>query len=138
MGSFELMEHTADVGIVARGETLADVFAQAALGLTSVLADPAAIEEREERAVEAEAPDREALLAGWLNELVYLFDVHGLLFRSFTVSEVTDTHLRAICHGERVDPARHELRTGVKSATYHMLKVKQENGGWRARVILDI
>ena len=138
MGSYELVEHTADVGVLARGQTLEEAYAQAALGLTSVMADPGTIEERVEREVDVTAPDREALLVAWLNELVYLFDAHNLLFRRFEVLEVAETRLRARCHGEQVDPSRHRIRTGVKSATYHQLEVRRAGGEWRAHVILDI
>lgn len=137
MGGFEFIDHTADVGVLASGDTLADVFAQAALGMMSFMTDLESIREREVREVVVSAPDREALLVAWLNELVYLFGVEGLLFRRFEVLEVGDTHLRAQCHGERLDPTRHRVTTEIKSATYHMLEVKK-NDSWHARVILDI
>jgi SHS2 domain-containing protein len=41
-----------------------------------------------------------------------------------------------VCYGERYDPARHRLKTGIKSATYHMLEVDAEKH--RVRVIFDI
>ena len=37
MAGFELLEHTADVGIRARGATLEEAFEQATLGLAVVL-----------------------------------------------------------------------------------------------------
>ena len=137
MGGFEFMEHTADVGVLASGDTLADVFVQAALGMVSFMSTLESIQEREVREVEVTAPDREALLVAWLNELVYLFGVEGLLFRRFEVLELDDTRLRARCHGERLDQRRHRITAEVKSATYHMLEVKK-NDSWHARVILDI
>ena len=137
MSGFEFIEHTADIGVLASGDTLADVFAQAALGMVSFMSGLESIQEREVREVEVSAPDRETLLVAWLNELVYLFGVEGLLFRRFEVLEVDDTHLRARCHGERLDRTRHRVTAEVKSATYHMLEVKK-NDSWHARVILDI
>jgi len=71
---FEILEHTADIGIVARGKNLAEVFAQAAKGMFSLITDLNTVEERVERRVKVEAPDIESLLVAWLNELVYLFD----------------------------------------------------------------
>jgi SHS2 domain-containing protein len=137
VNGFEFIDHTADVGVVAHGDTLAEVFVQAALGMVSFMSDLDAIEEREIREVEVTASDQEALLVAWLNELVYLLGVEDLLFRRFEVLEVDDTHLQARCHGERLDHARHRITTEVKSATYHMLEVKK-NDSWHARVILDI
>ena len=82
----------------------------------------------------------EALLVAWLNELVYLFDVEGMVFKSFQIQEMDDTHLKALCYGEQLDTERHRLGIGPKAATYHMLEVRKEPEaeGWRARVILDI
>jgi len=44
--------------------------------------------------------------------------------------------LKATCYGEKYDPSRHHLKTGVKSATYHMLKVDKENN--QVQVIFDV
>jgi len=137
VSGYELIDHTADVGIRAWGESLADVFAQAALGMFSFISDLESVQERESREVVVEGADREVLLVAWLNELVYLFGVEGLLFRRFDVLEMEDTRIRARCHGERLDQARHSVTAEVKSATYHMLEVKR-NDLWHARVILDI
>ena len=137
MSGYELIDHTADVGIRAWGESLAEVFAQAALGMFSFISDLESVQERESREVVVEGADREVLLVAWLNELVYLFGVEGLLFRRFDVLEMEDTRIRARCHGERLDQARHSVTAEVKSATYHMLEVKR-NDLWHARVILDI
>ncbi len=137
MSVFEITDHTADVGIHAHGETLGEVFAQSALGMFSIISDLQRVHERESRQVEVEAPDREALLVAWLNELIYLSAVEGLLFRRFQVLDVKDTRVRALCHGERFDRGRHRMNTEVKAATYHMLQV-YEDDHWHARVILDI
>jgi SHS2 domain-containing protein len=37
-----------------------------------------------------------------------------------------------------VDPGRHRLGTVVKAATYHQLTIRQADGGWEIKVILDI
>ena len=137
MGSFQILEHTGEVGVLARGRSLEETFVQAAKGLFSLMVDPQTIEEEEERWVEVEATDREALLVAWLNHLIYLFDVEGLLLCRFRVEEVDEKHLKAVCHGEKLSPKRHQLNLAIKAATYHMVEVREENGWW-ARVILDI
>jgi SHS2 domain-containing protein len=59
-----------------------------------------------------------------------------LLFKRFDISDFDGRSLKATCHGERYDPSRHRLKTGVKAATYHMLKVDTDKN--RVRVIFDI
>lgn len=136
MKNFELIEHTSDIGLVAYGKALAEAFANAAGGMFSIIAEIDKVREVESRRVEVSADDIEGLLFEWLNSLLYYFDVETLLFREFNITEFEDTRLVAECRGEKYDPSRHRLKTGVKSATYHMLEVDRE--GNRVRVILDI
>jgi SHS2 domain-containing protein len=134
---FEILEHTADIGIIAYGADLKQAFANAARGLSSLITDPGGVEERLHRDIEFSADDEESLLVDWLNELVLYFDTEGIIFRRFEISELDSRHLKARGYGERVDSARHELKTGVKAATYHLLKIERDKG-YRVQVILDI
>jgi SHS2 domain-containing protein len=136
MKKYELIEHTADIGLKARGETLAEAFANAALGMFSLVAELKNVGEKTSRRVEVKADDIEGLLFEWLNSLLYYFDVDMLLFRRFDIMEFEDTRLAATCYGEKYDPARHSLRMGVKSATYHQLEVSKETK--TVRVIFDV
>lgn len=136
MRRFELIEHTADMGLVAYGHDLAEAFANAAYGLFSIMADLGRVQERESRQVELKEEDMEALLFEWLNYLLYVFDVEGLLLKRFDMERFDGSSLKATCHGEKYDPSRHQLKTGVKSATYHMMKVDGEKN--QVRVIFDV
>ena len=140
MGSFEILEHTGEIGIQAYGETAARVFDQTARGMFSFMVQLGAVEEREVRPVEADGANMGALLVAWLNELIFLFDVEQMVFKRFHIKDIDDTHLKALCYGEYLDPERRRFSIGPKAATYHMLEVEQdsETSGWRARVILDI
>ena len=136
MKRFEFIEHTADVGLIAYGETLAEAFASAAYGMFSIIAELDAVQETELRRVEISEDDLEGLLFEWLNSLIYFFDVEMLLFKRFDIINLEGCRLEAMCYGEKYDPSRHCLKTGVKSATYHMLKVDREKK--QVRVIFDV
>jgi len=136
MRRFRFIEHTADVGLVAYGRDLGEAFANAAYGMFSIIAELKSVREKESRQVEIQEADVEALLFEWLNRLIYLFDVEGLLLRKFDIREFDETHLKAVCYGEKYDPSRHQIRLGVKSATYHMLQVDREKN--QVQVIFDI
>ncbi len=133
---FQLIEHTADVGLIAYGQTLAEAFANAAYGLFSIIAELKTVKETESRQLELSEEDPEALLFEWLNRLIYLFDVEMLLFKRFDVRDFDGRGLKATCYGEKYDSSRHQLKTEVKAATYHMLKVDSEKN--QVQVILDI
>ena len=134
---FEILDHTADVGVIAYGTDLNQVFANAARALFSLITELDNVEEVLYRDIELTASDEGSLLVGWLNELVYRFDTEGVLFKRFDIIRLDDTHLKARGYGERVDSSKHKLKTGVKGATYHMLKVDKTDG-FRVQVIFDI
>lgn len=136
MERFELIEHTADTGLAANGRTLKEAFANAAYGMFSIIAELDAVEEKLSRRVEVDGDDDESLLFEWLNSLLYYLDVEGILFSRFDIAEFGEKHLVAECYGEEYDPARHQMKTGVKSATYHMLEVDREKK--RVQVIFDV
>ncbi len=134
---FEFIDHTADVGVIAYGQDIRQAFANAARALSSLIAEPEDIRETLHRDIAVTAGDEEGLLVEWLNELIYLFDAEGLIFKRFDINSLSGRQLRARAYGEKADPAWHKLKTGVKAATYHLLKVDPDNGG-RVQVIFDV
>ncbi len=136
MKRFQFIEHTADIGLIAYGQSLSEAFANAAYGLFSIIAELKTVKEIESRQLELNEEDSEALLFEWLNRLIYLFDVEMLLLKRFDIRDFDGRGLKAICYGEKYDPSRHQLKTGVKSATYHTLKV--DRGKNQVRVIFDV
>jgi SHS2 domain-containing protein len=135
---YDILEHPADVGIEARGASLAEAFAQAAEGLMSLILDPAHVVQRESRRIDLTASDTEQLLVRWLSEVLYLFDGCGFAASRFEVQLRAPASLTATVHGEVFSPSRHTVRTDVKAVTYHLLHVRQDPEGCVVRVYLDI
>ena len=134
---FEIIEHTADVGIRAYGTSIKEAFVNAARGLFSLITELDDVKEVEHRDIEMTAPDQESLLVQWLNELIYLFDVENIIFKSFEIIQLSNVELKARAYGEKVDTSRHRLKTGVKAATYHMLSIDKHKE-CRVEVLFDI
>jgi SHS2 domain-containing protein len=137
-GRFEFVDHTGDLGVRVFGESLPRLFEQAAHALTFILTDPETIRTSEARKLLLDAKTDEELLITWLNELVYLFDTEGLLFKAYDVLSVHDHHLEALAQGEIYVESRHPIKTAVKAATYHQLKIENHEGVWTALVIFDL
>ncbi len=144
MKKYQIIETTADIGIAAEGRDLPEVFSRAAAGMMSLITDSDRVEPREARTVRAQARDLEGLLVAWLNELLYLFETEDFVVKDCVVIAVADGHgggdlgLEAQVRGERVDRARHVLKTAIKAVTYHRLALTQVKGAWQARVIFDV
>ena len=138
MKRFDLLEHTADAGIIAYGADLREAFSNAAYGMFCLMADLEQVREETSRRVRVEASDREGLVVAWLNELLYLCDADRLIFRRFDILALAGSSLEAEAWGEEVDASRHGLKSGVKAATYHMLQVLEGPGRCSIRVIFDV
>ena len=134
---FEIVDHTADVGLIAYGADVSQAFANAARALFSLITELDDVEEFLHRDIELVAPDEESLLVEWLNELICLFDTENIVFKRFDITKLNNTQLKARSYGEKVDSSKHKLKVGVKAATYHMLKV-EKGDGCKIQVLFDI
>ncbi len=133
-----MLEHPADVGFLAYGATLEELFANAALALLSLGCELEGIEERERRELAATGEDTEALLYAWLAEILAVADAEQMVFRRVELTALEPGRARGIAHGEKFDRARHRAGTSIKAVTYHQFRVEQTPDGWRARVYLDV
>jgi SHS2 domain-containing protein len=132
---YEFIEHTADIGIKAYGESVEESFANAALGMFNVMTDVSKVEPVGEYDVKVESDNLENLLVDWLGELLFLHETQDVLLSEFDV-KIEDLSLTAKVRGETLDRKKHELKDDVKAITYHMLEVNQEEG--YLKVLLDI
>lgn len=135
---FEIIEHPADVGFLAYGRTLEELFANAALAMMSLGYELDAIEERERREIAAEGRDTEEMLFEWLAEILAISDAGKLVFRRFEIAELVAGRVRGAAWGEKFDRGRHRAGTYIKAVTYHQLRVEKKDEGWTAQVYLDV
>lgn len=137
-GSFQLLEHPSDIGFLARGDSREQALAEASGALTSIMVDPSTIETREERSVQVSGSDSASQVVNWLNEILFLFDTEGIVFREFIVESWTTAGIRGRAQGEPLDLQRHEIRTAVKAVTYHQFDLRETADGWELRVFVDV
>ena len=135
---FELLEHTADIGIRAWGETPAELFENAAIAVESVAVELERVEPRIAYPIFASGEDLESLLVNWLNEVVYYMDGGRVAMSRFRINSLTETQAAGHGWGEPRDAERHPPRIVVKAATYHQLRIFHDNDRWVAEVYLDI
>ena len=136
--NYELIEHTADVGIRVKGKELKDLFVNAALAMFDIMAQPKSkVPLRLEKVkVTQEADTLEDLFIGWLNELLSLSATKEIVFSSFNIILLGQHNIEAEALGGHFKDFAIEKE--IKAATYHQLKVEQTDSGWIAEVILDV
>jgi SHS2 domain-containing protein len=131
---FQEVEHIADRAFTVRGRDLAELFALAAHALCAIQGQPTDTRQTVFREVEVSGVDRETLLVNWLNEILYLQDVHQESYSGFEVMAISDTSLRASLRGE---PSASSRRT-IKAVTFHGLKIERLSDAWEATIVVDV
>jgi SHS2 domain-containing protein len=133
---------TADIAFEATGRDLPELFTAAVDATVNVMIDNLdAIESRETLQIELSSDKIDMLLFDILQELIYFKDAWRLLLR---VREAQIDHkdeayfLKATLAGEQLDATRHQQRADVKAVTLHGFSVEKHDGGWKAKVLLDI
>jgi SHS2 domain-containing protein len=130
--SYRWIEHTAEVELHIEAASEQAVFADALAALSELIG-----EDTEGTSVSREvalaARDRAALLAAWLDELIYLLETEDLVPDLVERLELHDTTLAATVRAHRGRP-----RHLVKGATYHELAFEGSEKGFRATVVLDV
>ena len=135
-GHYEVLEHTADVGLRLRGATLEEVFEAAGEGFAS-LQDAWFPPDGDGRELRVTADDLGGLLVAWLDELLHLHESEDLVFGGFNVDHPTEQELRAVVTvAPRADRVLEGV--GIKAATYHRLRFERAGDGWVADVYLDV
>ena len=135
-GGFELLEHQADVGVRAWGETLAEACEQAAWAVADILGargtGPGA-----RRAIRVTGTDEGGVLVDFLNELLLLHETEDPGFAAILVRSATPTALEAEVELVPLSDATEGIP--VKAATFHRLRVEHRpDGSIEARVYLDV
>ena len=138
MKEFEIIEHTADIGIKAYGKNLAECFENAAKGMFAIITDNSKIDSIGEYRIELKSNTLEELLVDWLSELLFLNSAYNLVFGEFKVNlDEEDAKLSADVFGEEYKREKHGYGVEIKAVTYHMLEIKK-GSPCEVQVLFDI
>ncbi|MCY4404276.1 MAG: archease [Candidatus Poribacteria bacterium] len=136
---FEFIEHTADAGMLVRGDTVISLFTNAAHGLFEMIAVVDTIDEVSVMDIHVQVETIEALFVAWLDELIFKHETEDMFFKRAEILSVSSTELCAKVYGEPTNYDKHVVYTEIKAVTYHQLYVKQNpEGDWEAQVIFDL
>jgi SHS2 domain-containing protein len=136
--SWQLLDHTADLGMDVEGSSLEEVFACAGRAIFELMAELDAVEIRVSRDLVVEGTDLADLWVNFLREALYLWSGESLLIKEVQIRQIADTALEATLSGEAYDSGRHVLNMEIKAATYHQAEVVRTPKGWKGRVIFDV
>lgn len=124
------MEHTAELEVELTAESAEGVLEEALRAFAELAGRGDG--ELVEYPIEVEGSDLPALLAAWLDELLFLAETERFLPEEADVS-VSGARATGVVRGRKGDP-----RPLVKAVTLHRLRFRPEDGLWRGRVVLDV
>ena len=135
---FETFEHTADVGVIGKGSTMAEAFENCAYGMFSIMAELEKYQPTTNKPVTAVGTDDVMLLERFLSALLVLFDGDGLLPIDIEITEISLGRLTAWVAARKIGEDIEWLGPQVKAVTYHQMAVENTQGEWRAKAIFDV
>lgn len=137
---YEFLEHTADVKFKAYGGNLREAFENAGKAMFDVMVEVEKVNPRKKKEFKIKTEDLKALLYDFLEELIILHEIEGMVFSKFKVriKKLGGYELKAGVLGEKLNREKHGLKTGVKAVTYHEMKIHREENNYWVQVVLDV
>lgn len=136
--AYELIDHTADIGIRVNEPTIKDLFQTAAHAMYDQITDRSKLTGTFTKDIHVNGMDRPDLLINWLRELLWVWTIDNCLVKQITITEISDNHVRADCSYDDFLPETHDILKDVKAVTYHGASVEQTDTGWEATIIFDV
>lgn len=144
MKNFKVLDHPADIGIIAYGKNLEDLFINSSIGVTSLMIDTETLSKELEKIINIEGGNIDDLFTKWLDEIIYLSDSEGYFVKEIDELKIINDALskvltlQARLKGEKYKKEKHQVKLYLKAVTYHQLKIKQTKEGWKATVYFDV
>jgi SHS2 domain-containing protein len=139
-GGYRFLDHMTDAVIEAYGETLEESFENAAKGVNDTMVDLKTVRPDREIRIAAEGHDLYSLLFDWLDKVMLLLVVDGIVMSEFSVKikQENGYSLEGVAKGEQLNLDRHRYKVEIKAVTYHEMEIKQEKGKASVRFLLDL
>jgi len=138
MKYYELIDHTADLGIRVSGKNLSTLFSNAGHALFDLMADNSALVADRQKELRLRADDLDELMFLWIRTLLAEFVCESWMYMHFDVSITQQRSLWALLRGHKTVMPQHLLRNDLKAITYHELHVSMRDNVWTTQLIFDV
>jgi SHS2 domain-containing protein len=135
---YEIIDHTADLGMVVKGADAKDLFTNAAYAMMDIMVEEDRGGKGAKRQIAIEGEDYSDLMVRWLGEILYLFDAERQLVWGIEITAIGPNRLESFLALTSLEEWRHEIKREIKAVTYHGISVQKVNDEWEARIIFDI
>lgn len=132
---FKILPHTADVRLLIFGNSYAELFQNALLGMKAIIKPEETLEKSDWRKIKIESLDATALLVDFLSEVLYLIQTNHEIYDEVKIFELSQSNLEGAIRGKKFKDIKEE----IKAVTYHEAYVQcKDVDKWEAMVIFDL
>ena len=139
---FEEIEHTADTGLLACGDTLPELLANLAFGMLHIITGDIDDQPIIKRKIKVEGRSLTDIIVGWLSEINYLLSVDHYLPTGIEINSIDQTLgnfiLSSDLYGRDSTLIEPSFNTEIKAVTYHKLLCEKRDDEYIGQVIFDI
>ena len=145
---YDYFDVTADIGFYAYGKSLEEAYENAGLAMFNVITDIKKVKKQQSKEFEIVSVVLVSLLYDYLEELLFLQDTEFLFFSDFNIniekivdensSSLENYKLTCSAYGEEINWDVHTHKSEVKAITFHKMCVKEDDGVFKLRTILDL
>ena len=136
--SYQIIDHTADLGIIITGKDEKNLFIHAAYAMTDIMVKGDITTKTVSKEVFIKGEDFPDLMVKWLGEILYFFNGERLVLHSIEITSISPIMLSSTLILSGFDPKHHQVEREIKAVTYHQIFVDKVSDEWQARVIFDI
>ena len=134
MKEYDILEHSADLKIVAYGKDLKSLFGNALKGMFLSIEPEIIFDDKVTRKIELSEEEQDLCLIDFLSEALYQSDVNNEAYFDVKFIKFEPREIVAELNGNAVKGFREE----IKAVTYHGFEIKETNSGLEAQIIFDI
>ncbi|MBF0253236.1 MAG: archease [Candidatus Omnitrophica bacterium] len=137
---YEQFYHTEDIAARIYGNSLPELFENAAFCMFDIMLD---VEENVEmgdikESLNVSAPKVEDLLINWLNELLHLASTKDLYFTKYKILCLEENKIEAEIWGMSKFFCSLFMKKEIKQAMYHDVNIRQEKKGYSVDIVFDV
>jgi len=136
--TYQIIDHTADLGIIVEGTDEKNLFIRAAQAMIDLMVKSNITTKTVIKDISLQGEDFPDLMVKWLGEILYLFHGEKLLVHSIKITSISPIMLISTLTLSRFEPEYHQVKREIKAVTYHQIFVDNVNDRWQARIIFDI
>jgi len=139
---YRYLEHMSDAYIECWGRSVEEALEEAGRGMFNLISSMEASSPRLRLRATVRGFDMQSLLYNWLERLLQIFEIRDFLPSRISVTGFEERKsglkFRAELRGERFTVDRHPTGVGVKSVTYHGMRIRRKKNRVTFSFLLDI